>query len=198
MYHISNDKRTKRSAEKIWQALLACMKQYRFEDITVMDVTKECGIARTTFYRCFDNTADILTWKCDECFHEVLDSYHPEQFGGELDLARHYFAYWTEHYDILELLIKIGRQDIIYTCHMKNADILSERYGELPDLPKKHTSYFMAIRTGFTISVLTAWLKNGRKESTDELISIMQEQILLLSRDVNKKKPANLRRDPRA
>lgn len=187
MYHISNDKRTKRSAEKIWQALQTCMKQKDFKDITVMDVTKQCGMARTTFYRCFDNTVDVLAWKCDKSFHEVLGSYHPEHFGGELDLARHYFAYWTAHYDILNFIIRTGRQDIIYTCHMKNADILSERYGALPDLPQEHASYFMAIRTGVTIGMLTAWLKGGRKESTEELIAIMQEQILLLGKDANKK-----------
>jgi AcrR family transcriptional regulator len=187
MYHIRNDKRTKRSAEKIWKALLVCLNEKAFQDITVMNITKECGMARTTFYRCFDNTADILIWKCDQSFHEVLDSYHPEQFGGELDLARHYFTYWTTHYEILELLIKIGRQDVIYTCHMKNADILAVRYGVLPDLPKEHANYFLAVRTGFTISMLTAWLKGGRKESTDELLAIMHEQIRFLSKDINRK-----------
>lgn len=180
MYHISNDKRTKRSAERVWKALLLCMKEKSFQDITVMDITKKCGMARTTFYRCFDNTSDILEWKCDESFYEVLDSYHPETFGGELDLARHYFSYWTDHYEILELLIKIGRQDIIYRCHIKNAEILHKRYGELQGFSKAHKTYYMAVRTGFTISILTAWLLGGRKESTGELLDIMEEQVDML------------------
>lgn len=186
MYHIRDDKRAKRSAERLWQALLACLEGRRFQDITVMDITKRCGVARTTFYRCFDNTQDILVWKCDACFHEVLDSYHPDTFGGELDLARHYFAYWTGHYDILDLLIRIGRQDIIYTFHMKNADILAQRYGALPYLPKEHANYFMAIRTGFTISMLTAWLQGGGKETPEELVGIMAEQLRLLNRDARR------------
>lgn len=185
MYHIRDDRRTKRSAEKIWQSLLDCMNGKRFEVVTVTDITKKCGMARSTFYRCFDNTADILEWKCDESFREVLDSYHPERFGGELDLARHYFKYWTTHYEILEILIKIGRQDVIYTCHMKNADILAERYGALQSLPKCHVDYFMAIRTSFTIGMLTAWLKGERKENADELIAIMKEQMKLVNRSVN-------------
>lgn len=146
-----------------------------------MDLTRACGMARTTFYRSFDNTSDILVWKCDSCFHDVLDSYRPESFKGEEELARHYFAYWAEHYDILEMLIRIGRQDIIYTCHMKNAEILRKRYGNLKGLAPAHANYFMAIRTGFTISMLTAWLDGGRKESTDELIEIMKEQLRILA-----------------
>ena len=35
------------------------------------------------------------------------------------------------HSDILELLIRINRQDIIYACHLKNAEILHERYGDV-------------------------------------------------------------------
>lgn len=184
MHHVSDDRRMRRSAERIWQALLACMERRRFEDVTVTDICRECGVARTTFYRCFDNTADILEWKCDDCFHKALDSYHPERFGGELDLARHYFTYWMEHDDILNLLVRIGRQDIIYTCHLRNADILAGRYGTVPGLPPEHANYFMAIRTGFTIGILTAWIENGRKENTEELLAIMQEQILLLNNDV--------------
>lgn len=180
MYHIRNDKRTERSAEKIWQSLLACMQKKQFFDITVMDIAKECGIARTTFYRCFDNISDILEWKCDENFFEVLNTYNPKKFGGEIDLARHYFTYWTSHYEILELLIKIGRQDIIYTCHTKNAEILHKRYVELGKFAKPHANYYMAIRTGFTISMLVTWLNGGRKESTEELLDIMTEQLRLM------------------
>lgn len=180
MYHIKDDYRTKRSAEKIYRSLLECMKKKLFEEITVTDITRACNMARTTFYRSFDNTVDILYWKCDESFHEVLDSYRPAVFGGEIDLARHYFSYWVTHYEILELLMKIGRQDIIYSCHMKNAEIINERYGLLRKISKKHPDYFMSARTGFTLGILAAWLDGGRKENAEELMQIVAEQIQTL------------------
>ena len=106
-----------------------------------------------------------------------------EMFADEMEFAKKYFIYWTKHSDILDLLIKINRQDIIYDCHMKNADLLQKRFGALPYLPVAHGDYFMAIRTGFTISVLTAWIKGGRKESPDELVEIIQEQIRIIARE---------------
>ena len=183
MYHISKDKRSKESAELIYRSLLECIQNKPYDLITISDLQKVSGVARTTFYRSFDMISDVLYWKCDSCFYEVLGNYRPSVFKGELELARHYFQYWMQHSDILELLIQINRQDIIYSCHMKNADILQNRFGKLPGMVMKHGNYFMAIRTGFTISVLTAWLKDGRKETPEEIVEIIQEQLMLLNKD---------------
>ena len=186
MYHISKDKRAIQSSELIYNGLLECIKKKPFDQITVSDLQKASGVARTTFYRAFDNISDVLYWKCDTCFYEVLGNYHPKLFECEIDLARHYFQYWMNHSDILELLIQINRQDIIYACHVKNAEILQERFGSIPGLRIEHGNYFIAIRTGFTISVLTAWLRGGRKETPEELIEIIEEQLSILADNVIK------------
>lgn len=182
MYHIANDKRAKQSSELIYDGFMRCMEKKSFDRITISDLQKESGVARSTFYRLFDNLSDILYWKCDTCFQEVLGGMKPEEFSDELELAHHYFSYWMEHSDILVLLIKINRQDIIYACHMKNAERLQRRFGKLPGLNKAHARYFMAVRTGLTISILTAWLQGGRKESIDEVIAILEEQFRFLGR----------------
>ncbi|MGN0243866.1 MAG: hypothetical protein ACI4CT_07390 [Lachnospiraceae bacterium] len=80
--------------------------------------------------------------------------------------------------------MQIGRQDIIYSCHMKNADILQQCFGKLPGINMKHGNYFIAIRTGFTISILTVWLKGGRKEIADELMQIIEEQLSILTKNM--------------
>lgn len=180
MYHIRNDKRSRQSAELIYNGLLHCIKKKSFDQITISDLQKTSGVARTTFYRSFDNISDVLFWKCDLCFYEALVHDSQDAFMDEIELSRSYFSYWAKHSDILELLVQINRQDIIYACHMKNADILQKRFGEIPGLPTAHGNYFMAIRTGFTISVLTAWMKGGRKESPEELVEIIQEQLRIL------------------
>lgn len=122
MYHIPNDKRSEQSAELIYHGLLDCIQKKHFDQITVSDLQRASGVARTTIYRSFDNISDILYWQCDTRFHEALFSFEPTPQASEIDLAQHYFKYWMTHSDILELLMKINRFDIIYACHMKNAD----------------------------------------------------------------------------
>lgn len=174
MYHISNDKRAIQSADIIYKGLLQCLERKSFNQITVTDVQKASGVARTTIYRCFDNLSDILYWRCDLAFREALGSVLPTDVPSELELMQGYFAYWMEHSDILKLLIDINRQDIIYACHMKNAEVLAQSYGKLPGMDETNAKYFMAIRTGVTISILKAWLDGGRKETPEELTEIVK------------------------
>lgn len=180
MYHISNDKRSKVSAELIWDGLLKCLENKSFDNITISDLYKTTGVARTTFYRCFDNISDILFWKCDKCFYETLNCYDFSKKLNEFNLAEHYFKYWVNNSYILELLIKINRQDIIYSSHFKNAEFLKEKYGELESINSKYGKYFIAIRTGITISILTTWIKNGKKETINELLEIIKEELLII------------------
>ncbi len=176
MYHISADKRAGKSAELIYKGLLECLEEKAFEQITVTDVQRVSGIARTTFYRCFDNLSDVLYWRCDRCFQEALHAVQPGRAPDEWTLVEGYFTYWTAHSDILKLLIDIHRQDVIYACHMKNARKLEESFGKLPGMSETDARYFMAIRTGVTISVLKAWLDGGQKETAEELIQIVRRQ----------------------
>ena len=180
MYHISNDKRSKQSAELIYQGLIICLEKKSFDRITISDLQKASSVARTTFYRSFDNMSDVLYWRCDLCFQEALSGFNENDFADETRLLKHYFKYWMNNSDILELLVTINRQDIIYACHMKNAKILEQRYGILPGLEKTDARYFMAIRTGITVSILKAWLDGGRKENAEELLNIIKKQIKML------------------
>lgn len=176
MYHISNDKRAVQSANIIYKGLLQCLNHKSFDQITVTDVQKASGVARTTIYRCFDNLSDILYWRCDLAFYEALHSVKPSNVPSELELMQGYFTYWTNHSDILELLININRQDIIYACHIKNAKVLEQSYGTLPGMDETNSRYFMAICTGVTVSMLKAWLDCGRKETAEELVHILKTQ----------------------
>ena len=60
MYHISKDKRALQSSELIYNGLLECIKKKPFDQISVSDLQKASGVARSTFYRAFDNISDVL------------------------------------------------------------------------------------------------------------------------------------------
>lgn len=181
MHHVSQDKRTRRSAELIYRGLLECLRQKPFGQITVTDIQKTTGVARTTFYRSFDNLADVLYWRCEQCFCEALHTGEPSAQPSEALLIRGYFAYWMVHGDILKLLIGIDRADILFACHLKSAKALEAAHGTLPGLDDAHRRYFMAIRTGVTISMLKAWLDGGQQETPEELADILIREVSALS-----------------
>ena len=180
MHHVPADKRAQRSAELIYDALCACLEEKSFNRITVSDLQRSCGVARTTFYRAFDDVSDVLSWKCETCFKEALSDFTPLDFMDESELAERFFAYWTEHSDILELLKRVDRPDIIFAAHMRSAEALRAHFGKLPGVTETQGKYFMAIRSGILISVLGTCMQNGRKESPQDLMEIVRLQIAML------------------
>ncbi len=180
MYHIHNDKRTRESAELIFRSLLTLIEQKPFEDITITDIQRTSGVARSTFYRSFDNLSDVLTWKCEQAFRESFESCPASSFRNETLLLTYYFGYWMEHSEILELLIKIDRTDIFYASHFKTADELQAKFGENPMVPDEYKEYFLATRSGITISILSVWIRRGKRESVEELTDIIRNQTRIL------------------
>lgn len=184
MYHITNDKRAKRSAELIYAGLLTCMDTTPFEEITVTDLQKVSGVARTTFYRCFDCPTDILYWQCDLYFQEAQQSAPSAEPPTALELRRRFFTYWTQHSDVLTLLIRANRLDIAYDCHLKHAKELERSLSALPHRTEADARYFMAIRTGFMVSILRAWLEGGQRETAEELLDITERQLALMKQGI--------------
>ena len=79
MHHIKNDKRTLQSADLLYQGLLACLKEKPLAEVTVTDLQRASGVARSTFYRSFDDVSDVLAWQCDLGFHEALCGWRPRR-----------------------------------------------------------------------------------------------------------------------
>lgn len=181
MHHVPTDKRARKSAELIYDALLTCLEEKSFDQITVSDLQRASGVARSTFYRAFDNASDVLSWKCEASFNEALSSFKPLDFTNEAVVAQRFFAYWVAHSEILELLTRIDRTDIVFASHLRSAELLQERFGKLPRLTEVQGKYFIAIRTGMLMSVLNVWMQGGRKESPQELVAMLRSQLAMLA-----------------
>ena len=181
MHHVPADKRARKSAELIYDALLMCLDEKSFDQITVSDLQRASGVARSTFYRAFDNVSDVLSWKCEARFNEALSCFKPLDFANEATVARRFFAYWVAHSEILELLTRIDRTDIVFASHLRSAESLQERFGKLPRLTEVQGKYFIAIRTGMLMSVLNVWMQGGRKESPQELVAMLRSQLAMLA-----------------
>lgn len=75
MMHLKDDPRTERSACLLYQGLLRALQGKDFKHVTVSDVSKYSTVGRSTFYRNFDELEDLLAWKCDRQFKEVLSGF---------------------------------------------------------------------------------------------------------------------------
>lgn len=183
MYHIKDDKRAYKSSELIYQGLVECMKNTEFDKISITDIQRVSSVGRSTFYRNFDSIIDVLYWKCDLEYKEVMTSYVSLDFhdNNENEFMIFFINYWMTHYETLDNLIRIGRYDIICQCHYNNAPILYEYFKNIYTHPVTNFDYHMAMRIGAFISILIMWIKNGRKENPEELVEILRADLTTTS-----------------
>ena len=178
MYHIKSDKRSIKSAELIYAGLLKCLAEKPLAKITVTDVEKASTVSRATFYRHFDSIADVLYWQCDCCFRQLAASYTPPQGAAmPYHFIKYFFEFWFANFEILEILMQNNKADFIFACHVKNLKILTDKMPQNCNAVTEHYDYFIGIRAGLMIGVLTVWLEKGKKETPEELLGIICRQM---------------------
>ena len=185
MYHIKEDKRMIKSSELLYKGLIDCMSIKEYSKITIADISEASTVGRATFYRNFDNIADILHWKLSQHFIEKLSGYvdlnpYPEKKNGFL---LHVFNYWTKNSEVLELLLKIDRIDIIYKCFKEYSHIIIDHMKKQVLVSDFNYDYFIAIRFGILVGIIDTWIKNGKKDSAEELVNIVESQLHFATKD---------------
>ena len=176
MYHIPNDKRAYTSAEIIVKALEECLKRKSYDNTTISDICQPTTVSRPTFYRLFDNKDDVIAWKLDQ----FADRFHYENSGLDTkSIMKNFFSAWTAHSEVLDLIIQIHREDILYECHRKRSDLLHAF------LKTELTDYHISVLTQVMIGLLTTWARTGKKETAEELVSILGKVLNDCSRQMS-------------
>ncbi len=185
MYHIKDDIRARKSAQLLYQGLSVCMNNMEFSKISVSDISKVSTVSRATFYRGFDEILDILFWKCDTQFVEMLSAYvaQKKEPESDIDFLLHVFRYWETHSEIISQLISINRLDIIFRCFLERSPIVVDYFKSRNSASEEvDDAYFLAVRVGIFIGVIKTWIDRGRKENAEELTRKIVEQFQFLKK----------------
>ncbi|MCI8335978.1 MAG: TetR/AcrR family transcriptional regulator [Peptococcaceae bacterium] len=173
MYHIKEDKRCLTSAQLITEGLSDCLMEKDFNKITVTDIQRKTGVSRATFYRLFDDMSDILAFQCDQCFDQIYQTCLKNGVVSIPMLLNEFLLFWMEHIQLLEIIMKINRSDIFFSCHMRHFEQLRQCASKLEEQDYLD-EYYVAISSGMMISVLVTWLKRGKQETAEEIRGILR------------------------
>lgn len=180
MYQKKRDKRSIQSSEWIYLALKDLMSEKDFSKITITDIVNKANLGRTTFYRNFDSIDDVLKMKCDEKFSEFREyciNYYKLNDMDDKSFLPPFLKYWYKNYEIIELLIKANRENIIKDCLTEEVKFFINSSSINEDtIISTHINYFIAMRVSNSISILTEWINNGKNIPPDELANIIATQ----------------------
>lgn len=167
MYHIKEDKRSKKSLNLILQAFDRCLEIHPFKDMTITEVCHESTVSRATFYRLFDNLEDIIIYKC-----ELLAEEFSKSIAGcsVYEVQSKFFSKWMDNISLLKIIEELHRTEIIYDCHQKYMKQL-QTDNQYAGLSNEFTEYHFAILTSTLVASLIIWCNHGCKENADQLVT---------------------------
>lgn len=169
MYHISNDERAKKSANKIGNGLIRCLKNKNFTEITVTDVQKTSNVGRATFYRLFDNISDVLSYLCDNVFEKVGQKYKVMKEFDSKEASLKFIREWMDNKDLLKAIVECNRLDFIYNSHIKYVNHNTGLLFSNLSCSEEQLNYLLMTMTACISACLSAWLKNGGYETAEQL-----------------------------
>lgn len=174
MYHISSDIRAQESARRISEALMDCAKHRPFSDITISSLKAEYGISRTTFYRLFDNTVDVLEYLIDRMGTEVLVNIDGNNLK-ELTINTMYAL--RDHRDLIQLLSNSGN---IHMLQQKQEKYFSLSKFAVSVNISDGAEYFHAILALLIPTTMDVWVRNGMRETPEEVYRKLSNSLSVL------------------
>lgn len=184
MYHIKNDPRQKKSAQLLSDATVLLLRkagEAREEDgaaLTISGICQEAGVSRSTFYRLFDTTDDVLAFLCDSVFDAILsECAEKKKAGAAFSPAEVYGKWLTAYQNCLAGLLRLGKLHVLMEAHRKAlyqyADTL------FPDMDKTSNEFvfFSEMRSGVLLGAVRAWLRTGQETPIAEIIQFCNTQL---------------------
>ena len=163
----------KRVKRQITKGLFSLMKKKAFSEISVTDLVTEAGVARASYYRNFENKEAIIENVMDDLREELMKDIDYDDDASIFDAgnARRGFEKALSRCLTLkeELLIlyKNGFGSLIQETFNRYT---IEFAGNMPaDSIERYKLYFVA---GASANVLLEWLKEGAKETPEEIADI--------------------------
>ena len=169
MYHIKNDKRCIKSAARIGEALRELLTEKPLGEITVTDIQKRSGTGRSTFYRLFDNTDDVLFYLVEGEFLDMVNDYREMDWT---DFTEHLIRSIMSESRVILNVTSSGKMHVISRALRNDLTQVAEADSYKFD---NLSRYMIAVFIGGCISLVTTWDETGREESVDELARMMRK-----------------------
>ncbi len=145
----------------IVSALFDLMKNKKYDDISITEITKKAGVSRVSFYRNFNSKEEIIQKWIEDTTNGFLEN---SDINYKKDTTKDYFVKLFNHLEKnKEYSTLIYNAGLIYLLKIEFENrilkIYEKEYG-------CYKSYFLA---GGIFNVYYYWLMNGCKETPDAI-----------------------------
>ncbi len=164
-----------RSREWLHDALLDLMQERPFAEISIKEIAEKADLDRRTFYRHFKSKEDVLRYAVSKGVQDYHELHRTQKISGVRDIAHAFFCVCQKYRDFFLLL---HRQNLNHLFLAELNQIFPDmhlRYHspEEQQTPYFNSSYRLAYHIGGFWNIMNEWLKQGAKNSPEELTDIV-------------------------
>ena len=180
MYHISDDKRSKKSAELIWKGMEACLQEKSLDKLRITDIYEKSFVSRATFYRLFDVPQDVIAYECDCIYERLAEGLVNHAFSDKKEFFLYLIEKWTEQEVLIKTLVENNLINIIYDTHMKNCDLMKKVFLEDMTISDWEADYLVAMLATIIPAAVNIWYLHGKTETPEEIYQAVSKCINII------------------
>ena len=179
MQNIIPDERYSVADEAILGAFFKLLKEKKPDRITVSDITKTAGIARSTFYNHYQDIPSLISAVEDKTIHDVFSMMENFQPKNDRDICSSYFLtlcrYTMENPFLSGLLSTPHGNDLFEKMlTMLHHYVTETTSNSRPDRhTKEEVSYVITCAIGSTIGVLHKWSRDNFNLAPEVIADIL-------------------------
>ena len=184
MQNIIPDERYSVADEAILGAFFKLVKEKKPDRITVSDIIKTAGIARSTFYNHYQDIPSLISAVEDKTIHDVFSMMENFQPKNDRDICSSYFLtlcrYTMENPFLSGLLSTPHGNDLFEKMlTMLHHYVTETTSNSRPDRhTKEEVSYVITCAIGSTIGVLHKWSRDNFNLAPEVIADILSEVFL--------------------
>jgi hypothetical protein len=186
MEHEKQDRRTRRTRQRLRDAFVALLKEKRYEDISVQDIIERADVACSTFYVHYVDKEDLLVGKWG-VFSSNLGVHagvlgHAENEGRFLLSTQGWFHHIQAQGDLLKIIAKDPAMDLaMKTLHgILLEDMQTRIQSHLPENENASMPPSLAVDylAGSLMTLLKWWMQQGMSYPPEQMDKIFQQLVM--------------------
>ena len=173
---MGKDQRRAQTKKALLEAMVACLQEENFNDITTIQLAKTAGISRSSFYTHYKDKYEMIDSYQQELFHKleyIFDKYEGSNESALLEIFE--FLYREQ---LLSALLSVnGTREIQDFLIHKLQRMISEdfvgRWTESLKLRAYEQDYAGVYFAHAIFGTCQTWIQNGKKESPKEITDLL-------------------------
>ena len=174
---------------RLARSMKECMKTMSVDNITVKQITENCGVTRQTFYRNFMDKFDLINWYFDKLLAKSFE--HMGMGKTVYDALVKKFTYIQEEHVFFAAAFKYDSQNSLRQHDFElilefYSNLIFQKTGRRPDA---ETSFLLEMYCRGSIYMTVKWLLGGMKfppaQLAKQLVLGMPEKLVQLFTDLH-------------